>query len=286
MSPRLAFAIDAAYRAGRGTLAHFQTGTAVEIKSDATPVTVADKAAERQIREDIARSFPRDEILGEEEGGDATVADRWVIDPIDGTKSFVAGVPLYGTLLSYEVDRKPVLGVCYLPGLDELLWAETGSGAFMNGRPIRVSQRVVSRRVDRLHRVAPEPDRDRAVGRRDEDHRPRDGDADLGRRLRLLPRRLGTGRLHDGPGGQPVGPVGVPGDRPRGGRTVHVVRRRGCVRAGRQEDRVRGVERDSARRDPVGLCIAASPMWRWSAQTRLRTPHGAGERRRGHRRYN
>ncbi len=141
MSPRLAFAIDAAYRAGRGTLAHFQTGTAVEIKSDATPVTIADKAAERQIREDILRAFPHDEILGEEEGGDATVADRWVIDPIDGTKSFVAGVPLYGTLLSYEVDRKPVLGVCYLPGLDELLWAETGSGAFMNGRPIRVSQR-------------------------------------------------------------------------------------------------------------------------------------------------
>lgn len=141
MSPRLAFAIDAAYRAGRGTLAHFQTGTAVEIKADATPVTIADKAAERQIREAIEKAFPGDDILGEEEGGDMTVADRWVIDPIDGTKSFVAGVPLYGTLLSYEVDRQPVLGVCYLPGLDELLWAETGSGAFLNGRPIRVSSR-------------------------------------------------------------------------------------------------------------------------------------------------
>ena len=141
MSPRLAFAIDAAYRAGRGTLAHFQTGAAVEIKADATPVTVADKAAERQIREAIERAFPGDDVLGEEEGGDAAAADRWVIDPIDGTKSFVAGVPLYGTLLSYEVDQKPVLGVCYLPGLDELLWAEAGSGAFLNGRPIRVSQR-------------------------------------------------------------------------------------------------------------------------------------------------
>ena len=141
MSPRLLFAIDAAYRAGRGTLAHFQTGTAVEIKDDATPVTIADKAAERQIREAIERAFPGDSILGEEEGGDMSVADRWVIDPIDGTKSFVAGVPLYGTLLSYEVDKKPVLGVCYLPGLDELLWAETGSGAFLNGRPIHVSTR-------------------------------------------------------------------------------------------------------------------------------------------------
>lgn len=141
MSPRLAFALDAAYRAGRGTLAHFQTGTAVEIKSDATPVTVADKNAERQIREAIEKAFPGDDILGEEEGGDMTVADRWVIDPIDGTKSFVAGVPLYGTLLSYEVDRVPILGVCYLPGLDELLWAERGGGAFLNGRPIQVSQR-------------------------------------------------------------------------------------------------------------------------------------------------
>lgn len=142
MSPRLAFAIDAAYRAGKGTLAHFQTGTAVEIKEDATPVTIADKNAERQIREAIAKAFPHDHILGEEEGGDMTVSDRWVIDPIDGTKSFVAGVPLYGTLLSYEVDRKPILGVCYLPGLDELLWAEQESGAFLNGRPIRVSEKT------------------------------------------------------------------------------------------------------------------------------------------------
>ena len=111
MSPRLAFAIDAAYRAGRGTLAHFQVGTDVEIKADATPVTVADKNAERQIREAIEQAFPGDHVLGEEEGGDMTVPDRWVIDPIDGTKSFVAGVPLYGTLLSYEVDRQPILGV-------------------------------------------------------------------------------------------------------------------------------------------------------------------------------
>ncbi len=141
MSPRLAFAVDAAYRAGRGTLAHFGVGTEVEIKADATPVTVADRGAERQIREAIERKFPGEDVLGEEEGGDPSSNDRWVIDPIDGTKSFVAGVPLYGTLLSYEVDRVPVLGVCYLPGLDEMLWAERGSGAFLNGRSIHVSQR-------------------------------------------------------------------------------------------------------------------------------------------------
>ncbi len=141
MSPRLAFAIEAAYRAGRMTLAHFNTGTAVEIKADATPVTVADKGAERMIREAIDKAFPGDAILGEEEGGDESIPDRWVIDPIDGTKSFISGVPLYGTLLSYEKDGVPVLGVCYLPGLDELLYAERGGGAFLNGRPIRVSQK-------------------------------------------------------------------------------------------------------------------------------------------------
>ena len=142
MSPRLAFAVDAAYRAGRGTLAHFNTGTAVEIKADETPVTIADKQAERLIRELIAASYPSDNILGEEEGGDETANDRWIIDPIDGTKSFISGVPLYGTLLSYEVDRVPVLGVCYLPGTDEMVYAERGGGAFLNGRSIRVSQKT------------------------------------------------------------------------------------------------------------------------------------------------
>ena len=141
MSPRLAFAIDAAYRAGRGTLAHFNTGTAVEIKSDETPVTIADRQAERLIREAIASAYPNDNICGEEEGGDESVADRWVIDPIDGTKSFISGVPMYGTLLSYEVDQVPVLGVCYLPGTDELIYAERGGGAFLNGRQVRVSQK-------------------------------------------------------------------------------------------------------------------------------------------------
>jgi histidinol phosphatase-like enzyme (inositol monophosphatase family) len=136
MSPRLAFALDAATRAGKSTLAHFQTGAQVEIKADASPVTIADRNAERLIREAIAANYPHDSILGEEEGSQGASDDRWIIDPIDGTKSFVAGVPLYATLLSYEVAGVPILGVCYLPALDELLYAENGSGAFLNGRPI------------------------------------------------------------------------------------------------------------------------------------------------------
>ncbi len=136
MSPRLAFALDAAVRAGRSTLAHFQTGVNVEIKADASPVTIADRNAERLIREAIEKQYPQDSILGEEEGSQGQADDRWVIDPIDGTKSFVAGVPLYATLLSYEVAGVPILGICYFPALDELLFAENGSGAFLNGRPI------------------------------------------------------------------------------------------------------------------------------------------------------
>ncbi len=139
MSPRLATAIDIAYRAGRSTLSRFQTQAHVVYKADETPVTEADRQAERLIREELGRAFPGEPVLGEEEGGDEHAHDRWVLDPIDGTKSFVAGVPLFATLLSYEVDRQPVLGICYFPALDEMLVAERGSGAWFNGRPCHVS---------------------------------------------------------------------------------------------------------------------------------------------------
>jgi histidinol phosphatase-like enzyme (inositol monophosphatase family) len=141
MSPRLAFAIDAAYKAGRSTLALFQTGTTVQTKEDATPVTLADQQAERLIRELIAVQYPGEAIYGEEEGGAANALDRWVIDPIDGTKSFISGVPLYSTLLSYEVDGETEVGVIYFPALDEMLYAERGKGAFFNGRPCHVTDR-------------------------------------------------------------------------------------------------------------------------------------------------
>lgn len=139
MSPELQFAIETAFQAGRSTLAHFQCGAAVDIKQDASPVTVADRAAERLIREQIERKFPAHSILGEEEGETGTGSTRWVIDPIDGTKSFVAGVPLYGTLLSMERDGIPQLGVAYFPALDEMVYAEIGGGCWWNGRPCQVS---------------------------------------------------------------------------------------------------------------------------------------------------
>lgn len=139
MTPRLAFAVEAAYRAGRATLAHFQTGVEVERKADHSPVTIADREAEQLIRTSIEARFPGEEILGEEEGGAFRAGDRWVIDPIDGTKSFICGVPLYATLLSYETAGEPSIAVCYFPALDEMLYAERGRGATWNGRRCQVS---------------------------------------------------------------------------------------------------------------------------------------------------
>lgn len=139
MTPRLAAAVETVFRAGRSTLALFETPFNVEIKSDDSPVTMADKRAEEIVREELGRRFPGETILGEEQGLTGAGDDRWVVDPIDGTKSFVCGVPLYATLLSYEVAGEPVLGVCYIPPLEMMFYAERGQGAFLNGRPIRVS---------------------------------------------------------------------------------------------------------------------------------------------------
>jgi histidinol-phosphatase len=133
-------AIEGAYRAGKRTLAHFNAGVAVDLKADETPVTVADREGERVLRETIGRYFPDHAILGEEEG--ETVGDpdfRWVLDPIDGTKSFIAGVPLYGVLVGVEVRNAPAVGVIYLPALDEMVSAADGLGCTWNGRPCRVS---------------------------------------------------------------------------------------------------------------------------------------------------
>lgn len=134
-------AIDAAHDAGRRTLAYFNTRVAVETKADNTPVTRADREAEEMIRAAILRRFPAHSILGEE-GGIHDGADqrfRWIIDPVDGTKSFICGVPLYGVLIGVEVDGRPLVGVCYLPALDEMIAAASGLGCTWNGRVARVS---------------------------------------------------------------------------------------------------------------------------------------------------
>ncbi|MBC8102817.1 MAG: inositol monophosphatase family protein [Cytophagales bacterium] len=136
----LEVAMDAAYLAGTRTLAYFNTGIVPDIKSDNTPVTIADREAETLLRERILRSFPDHAILGEEQGETAGSAPyRWIVDPIDGTKSFIAGVPLYGVLVGVEVRGKPSVGVIYLPALGDMVAAANGLGCTWNGRACRVS---------------------------------------------------------------------------------------------------------------------------------------------------
>lgn len=134
-------AVEAAYLGGRRALGYFNTNVQVITKPDNTPVTCADQEAERLITEHIICRYPSHAVLGEEQGhkqGDADV--RWIIDPIDGTKNFLRGVPLWGTLIGVEVNKVPSVGVIYLPGLDEMVCGALGEGARWNGRPARVSQ--------------------------------------------------------------------------------------------------------------------------------------------------
>ena len=138
------FAVGAARRAGRITLDWYQSrGLAVTPKSDGSPVTEADYAAERFLRSEISATYPDDTIRGEEEGTHAGRTGRmWVIDPIDGTKAFAQGVPLFATLLALIDERGPAVGVIYLPALDECVWAGRGRGARWDGAPCRVSGRA------------------------------------------------------------------------------------------------------------------------------------------------
>jgi fructose-1,6-bisphosphatase/inositol monophosphatase family enzyme len=129
---RLALARRMAVAAGQHTLKYFQQGNySVERKRDASPVTVADIEAEQLLRAAIAREYPDDAILGEEFGGTAGGSEfGWILDPIDGTKSFISGVPLYGTLVGVERGGRSVIGVVYLPALDEGVFAAKGEGCW------------------------------------------------------------------------------------------------------------------------------------------------------------
>jgi histidinol-phosphatase len=134
------FGVEVAWRAGRATLAHYQTGIAAETKPDHSPVTAADRAAEQTARQLIEARFPADAILGEEEGESREGAPRrWIIDPIDGTRAFVRGVPFYGVLIALEIEAEAVLGVMHFPALGETVHAARSLGCWWDGRRVRVS---------------------------------------------------------------------------------------------------------------------------------------------------
>lgn len=136
----LDFAVDLAREAGEITLRHFRSSLVVERKADNSFVTVADLEVERYLRKSIEQKLPDDTILGEEEGEKSGTSNRrWIIDPIDGTYSFVHGVPLYALLIALEIEGTPVLGVANLPALNEIVYAASGLGCFWNGLHSRVS---------------------------------------------------------------------------------------------------------------------------------------------------
>lgn len=131
LTSRLELAITAGRAAGALTLNWFQTEIDIERKADESPVTIADKSAEQLLRQRIADAFPFDAILGEEFGeSPGTSGFRWILDPIDGTKSFISGVPLYGTMVGVEHSGEALVGLVYIPGLDEGIYAERGGGAW------------------------------------------------------------------------------------------------------------------------------------------------------------
>lgn len=145
MTSRLEFAVAIARQAGEITLEYFrQEGLVVDRKSDDSPVTVADRRAEEHLRAKIQESYPDDAILGEEFGEVAgTSGYRWILDPIDGTKSFIHGVPLYGTLVAVEHGGEGAIGVILIPASEECVYAAKGQGAwYTRGSAALVKARV------------------------------------------------------------------------------------------------------------------------------------------------
>jgi myo-inositol-1(or 4)-monophosphatase len=151
LRPRLQFALEIARKASGLILGYYQSESlAVETKRDTSPVTAADRGAEELIRKGIQAEFPGDGVLGEELGeSPSSNGFRWILDPIDGTKSFIHGVPLFGTLIGLEFEDRMVLGVCRFPALEEVVYAAEGQGAWWQigaGAP----RRARVSRVDRL----------------------------------------------------------------------------------------------------------------------------------------
>ncbi|MGH7623583.1 MAG: histidinol-phosphatase [Gemmatimonadaceae bacterium] len=129
--------------AGNVALAHFRSSLSVETKADGSPVTIADRQAEQAARGWLERRFPADGILGEELGAARPDAARkWVLDPIDGTKTFIRGVPLWGTLVALCEGENVLAGAAYFPAVGEMLAAAPGAGCWWNGSRCRVSSRA------------------------------------------------------------------------------------------------------------------------------------------------
>jgi len=141
----LEFSLELARRSGDIALQNFQSGVTADIKTDGSPVTIVDRTIEKFLRETIHAHYPGDAVLGEELGElPGTSGRRWIVDPIDGTASFVRGIPLFGVMIALEVEGVPILGTVHLPALNETVFAASGQGCWWlpgnrntGSRPIR-----------------------------------------------------------------------------------------------------------------------------------------------------
>jgi histidinol-phosphatase len=137
---RYDLAVEAARKAGDLAREYYETTFEIEHKADDSPVTIADRKAEELIRSLVAAAFPTDGFLGEEYGDQAgTSGFRWIIDPIDGTKSFIRHIPVWATLIGLEYQNEQIGGVAYIPVFGMTYRALRGAGAYMNERKIHVS---------------------------------------------------------------------------------------------------------------------------------------------------
>ena len=155
MHPALAAAVEAARAAGEIALRYYHGGVEVMIKPDQTPVTEADRQAEQAITAILGRAFPDWGFLGEEFGEAGSTETRWIIDPIDGTKNFVRGIPVWAVLIALEERGEVTTGVVHNPATGDLFTARRGEGAFVNGRPIRVSDCNRMKEATLLHSGLP-----------------------------------------------------------------------------------------------------------------------------------
>jgi len=142
MQPFADFATELAQESGRFIMKYFGKRITADRKSDSTPVTETDRGAEKMMREMIGQRFPGHRVLGEEFGssGPEDAEYKWVLDPIDGTKSFMHGVPLFGTLIALLRGDVPILGVINLPALGEMALGCQGRPTTLNGAPVKVSE--------------------------------------------------------------------------------------------------------------------------------------------------
>jgi histidinol-phosphatase len=141
MDADLRYALELADAADALTLARFRAvDLHVETKPDLTPVTDADRATERMLRERIAAERPGESVLGEEEGDDGAGEARWIVDPIDGTRNFSRGIPVWATLIALERDGTIVCGIASAPALGRRWWAARGEGAYRDGERLAVSR--------------------------------------------------------------------------------------------------------------------------------------------------